>query len=112
MRSIAIVLALLILFIACGKSGPSFSEAEFPIRTITVDGVNYNYRVYLPKDRIKGQHLPVMLYLHGSNRRGSDNQSQLADLYENIRGFPQNFPFIIVFPQCREKTFWAGPMMD
>jgi predicted peptidase len=53
-----------------------------------------------------------MLYLHGSNRRGTDNQSQLADLYENIKGFPENWQFIVVFPQCRENTFWAGPMMD
>jgi predicted peptidase len=53
-----------------------------------------------------------MLYLHGSNRRGSDNQAQLGDLYENIQGFPQNWQFIVVVPQCREETFWAGPMME
>jgi predicted peptidase len=53
-----------------------------------------------------------MLYLHGSNRRGTDNQSQIADLYENIKGLPDNWQFIVVFPQCRENTFWAGPMME
>jgi predicted peptidase len=106
------VLAFLILLAACGKSGPSFPDTEFPARTVTVDAINYDYRVYLPKDRIEGQKLPVMLYLHGSNRRGSDNQKPVSDLYENIRGFPDNFRFIIVFPQCREGTFWAGPMME
>ena len=53
-----------------------------------------------------------MLYLHGSNRRGSDNQSQLADLYENIKRFPPNWNFIVVVPQCRTDLFWAGPMVD
>ena len=108
----AVFAAFVILLAACGKSGPSYSETEFASRTVNVNGIDYGYRVFLPKGRIDGQHLPVMLYLHGSNRRGIDNQSQLADLNENIRGFPDYFKFIIVFPQCREDTFWAGPMMD
>jgi predicted peptidase len=66
----------------------------------------------MPPDRKDGEKLPVMLYLHGSNRRGSDNKSQLADLYENIKGFPQNWKFIVVIPQCREDLFWAGPMVE
>ena len=102
----------LIICAACGAHGPSYSEVEFPARRVTVGGINYGYRVYVPKDRVEGSPLPVMLYLHGSNRRGTDNQSQLADLYENIVGFPQNWQFIVVVPQCREETFWVGPMMD
>ena len=111
MRSIAIVVGLLI-FTSCGAHGPSYSEAEFPSRKVTLGGIEYGYRIYVPKDRVDGKKLPVMLYLHGSNRRGSDNQSQLADLYENIKGFPQNWHFIVVIPQCREDLFWAGPMVD
>jgi len=111
MRLITVAFAL-IISASCGAQGPSYSETEFPARTVTVGGVNYGYRVYVPKDRVEGEPLPVMLYLHGSNRRGTDNQSQLADLYENIRGFPQDWKFIVVLPQCREETFWAGPMMD
>jgi predicted peptidase len=84
---------------------------EFPARAVTFNGVEYSYRVFVPKDVAAGERLPVMLYLHGSNRRGTDNRSQVLDLYENIRGFPQNFRFIIVFPQCREDKFWAGPML-
>ena len=106
------VLFGLVICVGCGAHGPSYSEAEFPARTVTVGGVNYGYRVHVPKDRVEGQPLPVMLYLHGSNRRGTDNQSQLADLYENIRGYPQNWQFIVVVPQCRQETFWAGPMMN
>ncbi|HEY2867789.1 MAG TPA: PHB depolymerase family esterase, partial [Pyrinomonadaceae bacterium] len=102
----------LIICAACGARGPSYSEAEFPARTVTVSGEQFAYRVYIPPNRQEGAQLPVMLYLHGSNRHGTDNQSQLADLYENIEGFPQNWNFIVVVPQCRDNTFWAGPMMD
>jgi len=112
MRLAAVIAWLVFICVACGQHGRSYSETEFPARTVTVGGVNYGYRIYVPKNRVEGLKLPVMLYLHGSNRRGTDNQSQLADLYENIRGFPQNWNFIVVVPQCSEDLFWAGPMID
>jgi predicted peptidase len=111
MRLLVAILGFIVLS-ACGNNGHIYSEVDYPSRTVTVNGVEYRYRVFVPKDRIEGQKLPVMLYLHGSNRRGSDNQAQLADIEENIRGFPGNWQFIVVAPQCREDTFWAGPMMD
>jgi predicted peptidase len=30
----------------------------------------------------------------------------------HVRQHPERFTFIIVFPQCRDGTFWAGEMMD
>jgi predicted peptidase len=101
------------IWVACSMHGPSYSETEFPARAVNVNGVSYQYRIYVPKGRGEsGQKVPVMLYLHGSNRRGTDNEAQLADLYENIKGFPDNWQFIVVIPQCREDTFWAGPMTE
>ena len=111
MKFVALVIGLLIC-VSCGVHAPSYSKTEFPARKVTVGSVEYGYRVYVPLDRKDSEKLPVMLYLHGSNRRGNDNQSQLADLYENIKGFPDNWKFIVVVPQCREDTFWAGPMME
>ena len=103
-----ILILLLVLSTGCARSIP---ESEFPVRLVTVGGTIYNFRIFVPKDK-SSEKLPVMLYLHGSNRRGSDNRSQLEDLYENINGFPQNWQFIVVVPQCSENTFWAGPMME
>jgi len=106
-----VLIAALIILTACGSHGTVYSEQGFPTRSVSVNGESYGYRVYVPANLPPDQKVPVMLYLHGSNRRGNDNQSQLADLYENIRGFPQNWQFIVVVPQCRDETFWAGPMM-
>jgi predicted peptidase len=111
MRLIVLIIGLIICN-ACGGSGTSYSETDFPSRTVTVNGVQYGYRLYIPPNRKAGEKLPVMLYLHGSNRRGNDNQSQVGDLYENIKGFPDNWRFIVVIPQCRKDLFWAGPMTD
>ena len=110
---LVVALIVLVIFADCGTHGPTYSETEFPARIVVVNGIRYGYRIYVPRGQIEeGQRVPVLLYLHGSNRRGADNQSQLADLYENIKGFPQNWNFIVVVPQCRDNTFWSGPMMD
>ena len=106
-----ILIVLLLLCTGSCKMGSRFSESEFPVRSVNVGGVGYGYRIYVPKVE-NVEKLPVMLYLNGSNRRGTDNQAQLEDLYESIKAFPQNWRFIVVAPQCRENTFWAGPMMD
>jgi predicted peptidase len=103
---------LLLLSYGCHEGGRRFSETEFASRQVSVSGFTYGYRIYVPPNRWPGERLPVMLYLHGSNRRGSDNQSQVEDLAEAIKGFPEQFPYIIVLPQCREQAFWAGPMME
>ena len=100
------------LLASCGGHRSAYSEQDFPARTVSVNGETYGYRVYLPANRPAGAKLPVMLYLHGSNRRGTDNQEQLGDLVENIKGYPDRFSFIVVIPQCRPDTFWSGPMME
>jgi len=106
------MIAAFLVLAGCGANGPQYSEQEFPARSITVNGERYGYRVYLPSNRAPGEKIPVMLYLHGSNRRGMDNQEQLGDLAENIKGYPERFSFIVVVPQCRADTFWTGPMTE
>lgn len=104
----AIILGL--LFINC--SDHTFSESDFPSRSVTVNGNVYNFRLYIPANRDPDAKIPVMLYLHGSNRRGDDNESQLEDIASVIKANPERFSFIIVFPQCREGSFWAGEMNE
>lgn len=113
MRLYLAAISILMLVVAGGcRKDNGITESKFPIRQVTVRGVDFGYRIYVPPHLPEGQKPPIMLYLHGSNRRGNDNRSPLNDLSEIIRDHPENFPYIIVFPQCQPKTFWAGPMME
>jgi predicted peptidase len=109
---IFIAITAFILLASCGAYGPKYSEQDFPARSVSVKGESYAYRIYVPANRKPGEKLPIMLYLHGSNRRGTDNEQQLGDLAENIKGYPDRFSFIVVIPQCRPDMFWAGPMLE
>lgn len=105
-------LPTLLLLSMLGCSDHGFSEDEFPVRSVVVNGTDYKYRVYIPEKRDASQKIPVMLYLHGSGARGDENQGQLAGMAPLIAEYKERFNFAIVFPQCRRDTFWAGEMNE
>jgi predicted peptidase len=53
---------------------------------------------------------PVILFLHGRGESGNDNEKQLthgAKMFLTT-DFRQNFPAIVIFPQCAEDSYWAN----
>ena len=68
------------------------------------------YRVLFPEKFDPKVQYPILFFLHGAGERGDDNSSQLTHggklfLQDNVR---QQFPAIVVFPQCRKDSFWAN----
>jgi predicted peptidase len=115
MRIRFLALPLLLAFISCGskpqESPQSFSRETFLSREISIGGLTSRYRVYVPKDGTNAGGLPVMLYLHGSDERGTDNEGQLSGPAPSILGTPNRFNFIIVFPQCPVGRYWDKEMI-
>jgi len=69
-----------------------------------------NYQVLLPENFDETQQYPLLIFLHGSGERGSDNEKQLTHggklfLDSAIR---RKFPAIVVFPQCPEDDRWTA----
>ena len=68
------------------------------------------YRILLPINYDRTQKYPLILFLHGSGERGTDNESQLMHgsmlfLRDSIR---EKYPVIVVFPQCRNESYWSN----
>ena len=68
------------------------------------------YRILLPLNYDAAKKYPLILFLHGSGERGNDNDAQLIHgsglfLRDSIR---QNYPAIVVFPQCRQQSYWSN----
>jgi len=64
----------------------------------------------LPKSFNPKKQYPLILFLHGAGERGNDNVSQLfhGSNYFLSYEFRNNFPAIIIFPQCPKKSYWAN----
>lgn len=68
------------------------------------------YRILMPENYNPAKKYPVIFFLHGAGERGNDNEKQLVHggklfLKDSIR---KNYPAIVVFPQCSEKSFWSS----
>ena len=74
MKRLSILLVFSFLIFSCKSRLPL---TDFLKREVTVGDKTYGYRVYVPPGRQPGEKLPVMLYLHGSGSRGTDNESQI-----------------------------------
>ncbi len=105
----AAILILLALIVACSDLGRTLDE--YLVRSVTVNGQSYAYRVLLPKNRDPNAKIPVMLYLHGSGARGDDNYAQADAFSSTIEPVRDKLDFIVVLPQCGDGTFWSSSEM-
>ena len=81
---------------------------HFMTRQVSVDGHRYAYRVFLPSGWDSKRSWPVVLFLHGSGERGSDNRAALSQgLPPWLTGHP-DFPAVVVIPQAPLDTYWYG----
>jgi predicted peptidase len=99
----------LLLFISAHYSTAQdktlFSKEQF-IR----GGDTLRYRMLLPENFDANKKYPVLFFLHGAGERGNDNEAQLvhgSKLFLNSEN-RENFPAIIIFPQCPQNDYWSN----
>ena len=77
------------------------------------DGSNLPFRYFVPPDYDGASAYPVILFLHGSGERGSDNEAQLNN---NANGAMRLLdddnlalqPVFMIAPQCPTDGWWSG----
>ena len=72
------------------------------------------YRILLPENYDQTRTYPLIMLLHGSGERGSDNEKQLthgAKLFLTPEN-RQNFPCIVLRPQCPAEGYWSSATVD
>lgn len=98
---------------SCSTTGGPAATGRFVEREVVSDGTTHRYQVFVPLARARGGKLPIILFLHGSGERGSDNRIQLdAGLGPYVREHAADFPAIVVFPQVEKNGEWMGANVD
>jgi predicted peptidase len=87
-----------------------YEKKEF----VFAEGKVLLYRILYPENYDRTKKYPIILFLHGSGERGTDNELQLvhgAKLFikdENRK----NYPAIVIIPQCPLESSWASIKAD
>ena len=73
------------------------------------EGHELPLRILYPDNYSKSKSYPMLIFLHGSGERGSNNQDQLVHIAPSFLTdeFQAKHEAIIVFPQCAENDSWA-----
>jgi predicted peptidase len=75
-------LIFVVITVACARKPvveiPVFSQEIFLTRNVSFGSEQFRFRIFVPKDKKAGEKLPVMLYFHGADERGDDNEGQLS----------------------------------
>lgn len=82
----------------------------FEEKMFVKEGDTLLYRIQYPNNFVNTNKYPVLFFLHGAGERGNDNKSQLthgSSLFSSEE-IKENFPAIIIFPQCPKDDYWAS----
>lgn len=94
-------------------SGSSTGETAFTAfnaDTYTAADTNMPYRYYLPEGYDSNKTYPMVVYLHGETRKGTDNESHMYNaqyLFNEIIAEEKTNPCILVAPQCSSSDSWT-----
>lgn len=109
-RRAAILLLIIPSMGSFSAAQPSIT-AKFQFRTHSAAGITLPYRLFVPEGMVPGVQYPVVLALHGSGERGTDNRTQIeSSRLATVWADPMNqasYPCFVVAPQCPTDDTWS-----
>ena len=91
------------------RTRPYNVNEVFERRSHTSGGYTMNYRLYVPKDYDCGEMYPLVVFLHGSEERGDDNEAQLKNglqvMFNDVTS--PIYDSIVIAPQCPRESWWT-----
>jgi len=74
----------------------SFSQAKPKMHTINIDGVQREYRVFIPSSYVKGEALPLVLNFHGTGMK-PESQEKLS----KFEALGETESFLVISPMAK-----------
>lgn len=76
-------------------------------KAVPVSGKSVAYALYVPAEYDPAKAWPLIVFLHGSGERGSDNLKQTDEgIGHAIRLYRERFPALVLMPQCPDGKTW------
>ncbi|PKL88651.1 MAG: phospholipase [Ignavibacteriae bacterium HGW-Ignavibacteriae-2] len=111
MKTPSIIFLIIILSTIMNAQTEQTLTDQFEKRSFSYDTTSINYRFFIPENLTDQVKYPLVLTLHGSGERGSDNEIQIA-----VHGLAttwadsatqMKYKCFVVSPQCPENNRWV-----
>ncbi|MFT6020274.1 MAG: putative peptidase [Saprospiraceae bacterium] len=83
-------------------------EGDYQKRTYLSGDTALNYQIMYPNKFDKSKKYPLVLFLHGMGERGTNNEKQMTHGSKLFRDSIDEYPAIVIFPQCPPTDYWAN----
>ena len=96
------------------SSKPSTPGSYSQSFTAVLDQTPLPYLLTIPQNYDpKGEYSPLILFLHGAGERGADlDRVKIHSPLNFANDNPDDFPFILVSPQCATNHTWLNELKD
>ena len=105
MKKVLLIFVMLTVALVMASAQSSYERKMY----VSSDGTELSYRLLRPMKTLKQKKYPLVIFMHGSGERGSDNEKQLlhgGGMFLNPSN-QEKYPAYVIFPQCPETSFWA-----
>lgn len=102
-------LVTLLLLLLASITTQAQGELDAYERKVYVQGNDsLPYRILYPKNFDQKKKYPLVLVLHGAGERGTNNEAQLVYGAKRFLDEQEQYPAIVVFPQCPKDSYWSN----
>ncbi|PQO26562.1 alpha/beta hydrolase-fold protein [Blastopirellula marina] len=109
------LLGVILLLLCFAQAAEATDTSLFSARVHEANGAKLGYRLFQPKNYDPAQKYPLILFLHGSGERGSDNLAQIRsnfpDVFLSDKSQTEN-PCFLVAPQCPKDASWNAETLS
>jgi lysophospholipase L1-like esterase/predicted esterase len=87
----------------------SIPQSDYISDAVIVKGKRYPYLLLPPKNIVKGESYPLVLFLHGAGERGNDNKKQKRHFPELMASpeYQDLHSSFVLAPQCPRGESWV-----
>lgn len=102
---LSVVLAMILLCMPFTTQAAGDVYVDTAAETFVHGDTTLPYRLMLPEDYDEEESYPLILFLHGAGERGTDNLTQMKNVFQKIAN--KNPQAILVAPQCNQENQWV-----
>ena len=89
-----------------GATSQAADPNDFTVFTYDHAGTDLPGRLFVPTGYDPGQSYPIVVFLHGSGERGTDNTSQVNSNIDNLLAAAKDRGFFLYAPQIGSSASW------